>query len=187
MKYVFGIVGVIIVLLIIVLAIFFGGRNSTEQTAVDKVILSEQTDGNTAVKLTTQGRLVGDTERRAIAVTVTSTQRRLDILSGYDESVISSKTFPNTQEAYETFLVALEEAGFTNQRISLIDDERAACPLGRRFIYQLRENGEDVLRSWDTNCRSDNPGTFDGESNLVRTLFERQIPDYRKETSSVRL
>lgn len=191
MKYVLGIVSLIIVLFIVLLLILGrGGDNKSQQQVVTPkdIVLVDQIAAGGSVRMTNQGRLVGDTERRAIAIVVTANERRLEVLSGFDETVVRTESFPNTSAAYETFLIALNGAGFTQDRESTIKDDRAACPLGRRYIYEVRDsNGGDLMRLWGTTCGKSAPGTVDGNESTIRRLFEAQIPDYTKRVRDVTL
>ena len=136
--------------------------------------------------MTEQGRLVGQGDRRAIAIHISQNERRLEILTGYEEKLLSSQTYPNTPAAYETFLRALEQAGFGRERRTLLVDERGACPLGRRHVYELRDKGEELIRLWGTSCGT-REGSFGGNAGVIQQLFQLQIPDYRERTVDVRL
>jgi hypothetical protein len=179
MKYVLVVVGVVMALFILLLVAL--NRGGSPQQALSKpVVLSEQANASTSVRMTMQGRLVGETERRAVAITISDTERRFEILSGFNETVIRTETFSNTAAGYETFLLALGQAGFSKDRESNLPDERGACPLGRRFVYELlHEDNKNTFRTWDTTCNNA-PGTFGGESRVIRNLFQAQIPEYHK-------
>ncbi len=177
MKYVLGIFGVIFVAIIAIVLITRGGGDN--RPAVKPLVVSEEAREGVSAVYTVQGAVVGENQRRAIRVIVNQDERRLEILSGYEEAVERASTFPNTHAAFENFLVALDQAGLDNKRETRIDDERGACPLGRRYIYELREYSQELLRLWNTSC-SGKLGDFDGKSATVRKLFERQIPDYQR-------
>jgi hypothetical protein len=184
MKYVLGIFGVIFVAILAIVLITRGGgkRAPTEKPLV---VAQEAREGVSAV-LTTQGKLVGEDQRRAIRISIDQNERRLEILTGYEEAVERAQTYPNTHAAFEAFLVALDQAGFDSKRKTIIKDERGACPLGKRYIYELKEYSQDLLSLWDTNC-GQQMGTFAGSKLTVRKLFEQQIPDYRKQIRGVDL
>lgn len=173
------VIGIVLTLCILLLIVL--NRGNTPRQAADRpVILSEQANASTSVRMTMQGRLVGETERRAVAITISDSERRLEVLSGFNETVIETKTFSNTAAGYETFLIALGQAGFSKSRETSLSDERGACPMGRRFVYELlHDDDEHTFRTWDTTC-SNGGGTFAGESRTIRNLFEAQIPEYRR-------
>ena len=141
MKYVLGVVGVVLLALIGLILILNRGDGRPRQQGQKELIVSEQTNANTSVRMIQQGELVGEDERREIRITVTESERRLEVRSGYREAVVRSQSYSNTPEAYATFLAALDEAGFSRGKQSEVADLRAACPLGNRFIYQLLVSG----------------------------------------------
>lgn len=185
MKYILGALGVIFVVILAVVLIMRGGGDN-RSTVEPRLVVSEQAREGISAVLTTQGEVVGEDQRRAIRIVVNQDERRLEILSGYGEAVERASTFANTHAAFETFLVALDQAGFDAKRETAIDDERGACPLGRRYIYELKEHSQELVRLWNTSCGK-RLGTFDGNSTTIRRLFEQQIPDYRKAVRGVEL
>lgn len=176
MKFVLGILGVIFVAIVLIVLLVRGGGGNRP---IDKpLVVSEEAREGVSAVLTTQGHVVGQNQRQAIRIIVNQNERRLEILSGYEEAVERSSTFSNTHAGFETFLVALEQAGFDQKRPTAIEDERGACPLGYRYIYELREHSQELLRSWNSTCGSQ--GDFAGRGSTVRRLFEKQIPDYNR-------
>lgn len=184
MKYVLGIFGVIFVAIIAIVLITHGGGD--KRPVVKPLVVSEEAREGVSAVYTVQGAVVGENQRRAIRIIVNQDERRLEILSGYGEAVERSNTFSNTNAGFENFLVALDQAGYNTKRPTRIDDERGACPLGRRYIYELREYSQEMLRLWNTSCGG-KLGNFNGRSTTVRRLFERQIPNYQKLVSGVDL
>ena len=184
MRYVLGVLGIILVILLAVSLIF---RGDSKDQAKDKTVvqLVDYAKKNSSVSLTTYGKLVGEQERRAIRVTATPSERRLEVLQGYDESVISSKTYENTQDAYANFLSALAKYGFEKSRKSTITDPRGVCPTGNRYTFDLTDGGTSKSNLWSNSC--DKTGTFAGNSATVRELFRLQIPEYTKQTQTIRL
>jgi hypothetical protein len=137
------------------------------------------------VSFTVQGKLVGEEERRAVRIIVTPSERTIEILQGYDETVIKTQTFSNKQSAFDTFLRALDNAGFDVYDKEINIDERGACPNGKRYIYTADFNDNSKLRSWSASCSK--TGSFQGDNGIVRLLFENQIPEYPKFISGTRL
>lgn len=189
MKYILGVFGVIVLLLLIVILIFRSGPSepvSDVQTGKQQVSLAEYESKPATVSMVVRGQIVADETRRAIRITVTQQERAIEILEGYDEAVVSRQTFPNNTDAYKVFLSALNSAGFTRERETLIKDERGTCPFGRRYVYKLQDGSEQVFRAWSTSCRRED-GSFGGNASTVRRLFEKQIPDYQTAIRGVRL
>lgn len=128
------------------------------------------------VSYTIQGKLVGEEERRAVRITITQTERKAEILQGYDEAVIKTQVAANKQSAYDTFLRALVTAGFNNSNKNVNSDERGSCPNGRRFIYTANFSDQTKYRSWGASCSK--AGSFLGNKEIIRSLFENQIPEF---------
>lgn len=185
--------------LIIIAIIFFGGiflilnRNSSSNKTNNQDNTKTATqakqfsDNATEVKYTIYGKVVGDENRRAIRITVNDTERKLEILQGYDERVIDSRTFSNNSSAFKDFLLALQGANFSVHDTSIKTDDRTICPLGKRYVYEADYyDGTDSLRSWTTSCTSKGV-TFKGARGTVDSLFRGQITDFDKLTRQVQL
>lgn len=141
---------------------------------------------NSSVVWTMQGHIVGDDQYNEVRITVNSNERVIDILNGYDHTVVKTERFSNNSEAYKTFLKALDNLGFGLQRKVLVSDDRGVCPLGNRYIYELNYGPQQTLRSWSDSCKV-TEGTFAGVANTVITLFKNQITDYNKFVLDTRL
>lgn len=185
MKYVIGVIAVVFVMFIALLAVFSRGDDGGQQ-GDRSIVLTEYTDTGSRVEYTVYGPIVAQEERRAIRISVSQAERFVEVLEGYEERVISRESFNNSPSAYREFLAALERAGYTREVADAPEDRSGYCPLGKRYTYELFDDGSDVLDTWSTSC-SKKHGSFGGERNLVRRLFQRQIPDYRTITREVRL
>lgn len=187
MKYILGVIGLFLVTMVTIILITRGRGTAPQQEGRPQVKVSQHANDGTSAALTTQGKLVGESERRAIRVKITQEERRLEILTGYEEAVEQAHVYPNTKEAYETFLIALDRVGFTRERqVVRVTDERGVCPLGRSYIYEFKEFSQQIVRLWSTSCGAET-GTFGGNSSTIRRLFEGQIPEYRKRIRGVKL
>ncbi len=189
MKYILGVFGVIVLLLLIVILIVRSGPSTpapNAQTGKIQVNLGEYESKPATVSLTTRGEVTADETRRAIRITVTQQERAIEVLEGYEETVVSRQTFPNNSDAYKVFLSALSAGGFTREQDTEFKDERGVCPFGKRHVYRLQDGSEQVFRAWSTSCRR-SQGSFGGNSNTVIRLFEQQIPDYRTVVRGIRL
>lgn len=183
MKYVFGILAVLLVGLMAVLLVFGGGNDQAVSQTKPPTLLDHAT--TSVVQYTTYGKLVGENQRRAIRISVSPLERKVEVLAGYDESVVATQTYANTQAAYDNFLVALEGQGYTKSRSSSITDPRGVCTEGKRFEYRVVNNGTDITKLWSNSC--DKLGTFAGSPTKVQTLFQAQIPEYNTVVKDVRL
>ena len=184
MRYLLAVFGVMVVLFIVIMVFFRGDDTAPVQNNVKVLKLTDYADKNSTVSLTTIGRMVGEENRRAIRVTVTPNERKLELLTGYEETVGSSQTFSNTPDAYTNFLSALNALGFTTARKNTADP-RGVCPTGNRYVYDLSQDGSHVSNLWQVSC--DNSGTFAGRGATTRQLFQQQIPEYNKLVQSVKL
>jgi hypothetical protein len=182
---IFLVICFVLFLFIFGLSKLFGGKpkpapSPTPPAPVVKS-LPEYSDTYAEVSFTTDGHINGDDKHRAIKITVDKFQRKVDILGGYDYNVIEEHTQPNTETAYNVFLTALNNEGFTLKRAKSKSpaSEKGQCPLGTRKIYELNDSGDSLSRLWSSSCGL-TVGTFGGSSGAVQTLFQDQITDYNK-------
>ncbi|GAC1387876.1 MAG: hypothetical protein NVS1B7_2260 [Candidatus Saccharimonadales bacterium] len=184
MKYALGVLAVIVVAFIAIILVTTrstdtgNNANSAKKPAASINILDAD-NGSSAVKVTTQGHLIGEEQRRSVRITVSQSQRTVEILSGYEENITKSEVIANTPAAYSTFLRALNNANFVKSRKVLVDDERGTCPIGNRYVYELVKANTNIRRLWSNSCAS-SEGSFAGNGPLIRELFQKQIPDYSK-------
>lgn len=187
MKVFVGFFGFLMFVLIgLILLLNRGPSSNSTTSAPTQVKLVSFANQSSIVSHTTHGRLVGDTERRSVRVSVTPTERRIEILSGYDQNVIKSQSYPNTVKGYETFLSALDLAGFAKTKKTSLVDEKGVCPAGNQYLYTVEAAGATPVRTWSTSCSS-SEGNFAGNAATIRQLFRDQIPDYSKQLDDVRL
>lgn len=182
-----GFLAVIIILIVGIVFLFTrdSGRDNN-LPAEQRVDTTEYISEPSVVTYITEGRLNAEEEHRSIRISISRNVRSLDVLGGYNGTILRTNSFPNTQSAYDEFMHALDKAGFTRKQKAVYSSEKGVCPLGRRYIYRLDGLGEEVSRLWSTSC-SNKEGSFAGNASLIRQLFENQIPEYYKLTSDVSL
>lgn len=183
---VFGIVTLIVVTIILLLSLSPNAGNSNQPSRVGAVNVNDYINGTSAVAYTTQGRLVGGDQRRTIVITVSQTQRRAEVLAGYEGQVVRQTVQPNTPAGYNDFMRALQNAGFTRKRVTAQKNFEGTCPLGNIFLYDLADQTKLVSRLWNTSCNA-KEGTFAGNGGLIRQVFQNQITDYSKFVQGVSL
>jgi hypothetical protein len=168
-----------IVFIVIMFKLFTGHAPAPVNTAVLKP-LPAYAGSDATVSFTTDGIVNGDELHRSIRITVSNTQRSVDVLQGYNPQVIQSKSFENNQEAYDVFLRAIGNSGFLlkSKNTKAVTDERGLCPLGFRYILDLNQDGSDLSRLWGSSC-GPSIGNAAGAIPTIRQLFEDQIPDYQ--------
>ncbi len=189
MRYGLAII-IVAFLAVVTVAVVVGGNDSGSGSSSAKVtkVVNYENDDDAAVSWTQQGRLVGEDQRQAIRVTITRNKRQVEVLSGYPERVERSTEFANSPEGFSAFTRALDNAGFGKERTVIQPDERGVCPTGNRFIYEVKDAGQQIMRTWSDSCNTAN-GTFGGGRTAAQIggLFKSQITDYSKFISGVRL
>lgn len=188
----YGLAVLVVAFVAIVGAVVLVGRmdSGSGGTPARSTSLAEFDAKDSAIITWTQaGRLVGEEQYKAVRVTITRTQRRVEILADYAGRVERSQEFPNSPEAFAAFTRALDNAKFGQERNVSQPDERGVCPLGSRFIYRLTDGGQEIMRTWSTSCSAAD-GPFGGraaDTTLIARLFKAQITDYNRFTSGVKL
>ncbi len=165
-----------IILIIVLIVRGFSSTGKQTETTKQAELTAYATTTSTA-SLTMDGPVVADIDHRTIKIFVRSSDVSVDVIRGYEGTVIDHATFPNNPNSYDIFLRALEGQGFaqgdTNKELA---DERGTCPSGLRYIYSLTDGAQDVFRFWSTSCTS-SQGTFKGNASSVQNLFRMQIPN----------
>ena len=163
--------------------------NETEVVAVEdqRLVLGEQNNSGSVVEFTMRGKTVAAENHRQIRFTISQSQRRVEIISGYDGKVIDTMRLPNTANAYQEFLYAIEEEGFMTEKSEpTITDRNGVCGKGKQYHYKVKVNGQTRSDLWSASC-SRKQGTFGGDRTDIRRLFERQFPEYSDFTRGVKL
>jgi hypothetical protein len=175
-----------IIFLAILLNLFTGGKKPTPVNPVKP--LPEYAATDATVSFTIDGIVNGDELHRAIRITISSNQRTMDVLQGYNPSVIQSKSFVNNQEAYDVFLRAMANSGFLVKikNSKAPTDERGLCPLGFRYILDLNQDGDDLSRLWASSCGR-SVGNSAAAIPTISQLFQDQIPNYPNLVGQVNL
>jgi hypothetical protein len=180
MRYFLGFlaaIGLIVLVFILVLRGFSGGG----KPPVNKAVLSDYTSTETVMQLTLDGPVNADQNHERVRITIGRTINTIEIMKGYENKVVDSRIYPNNEEAYGNFLRSLQLLGYTKGNADpKFADERGACPLGQRYVYEIVSGDASVQRFWNTSCNGG--GTFTGAANNIRTLFKQQIPDYSQLT-----
>jgi len=183
MRYFFGFlaaVGLIVVVFILILK-GFGGHG----TPKNQINLLDYANTQTEVQMTVDGPINASQDHRGYQITVGRDTASIQTTTGYQGSVIQAQTYANNATAYANFLRALQLLNFTKGNPDPAKaDERGACPSGRRYVFEIVTADQDSERYWSTSCGG---GTFQGNTALVRQLFNKQIPDYERIVSKIQL
>ncbi|HSX34197.1 MAG TPA: hypothetical protein VLF62_00960 [Candidatus Saccharimonadales bacterium] len=183
MKYFIGFIGVVaLIILVFVLIVrgFSGGGSKNDKPQTD---LSDYTNTSTVMRFTTEGPVTANQNYDEIRITVGRDASTVEVVNGYQGNVVKAKTYPNNSDAYGNFLRSLQLLNFTKGNPDpKLADERGYCPTGNRYVYEIVSGNADVQRFWIGTC---GVGTFKGNSQVIRSLFRSQIPDYATFTSDV--
>ncbi len=186
MRYIVGLllgIGLIVLTFILIFRAFSGGDDTPQAPAIS---LPSYANTNAVMRFTIDGAIVSQQNHSRIRITVSKDTVLYEQIQGYEGTLVQSKTYPTNTQAYGTFLRALDLAGYENGNKEVDDDERGYCPNGRRYIYEALDGSDTILRWWSTSCSNDQ-GSFLGGSSTVRTLFQKQVPDYNDLTRTVKL
>ncbi len=176
-------VGIIVLIIILIVRSLVSGPSSNPVAQND---LTSYAGTSTTVQYTIDSPVTSAQTHHDIFISIGNYQAALTVTEGYDGSVVRTQSYPMSTSSYATFLRALKYNGFDQGDNSTSNaDERGQCALGDRFIYQVIDSsGNDIQRYWSTTCGT---GTFHGSASTIRTLFQKQIPDYNKLTSDIPL
>ncbi|HET8709516.1 MAG TPA: hypothetical protein VFL85_04530 [Candidatus Saccharimonadales bacterium] len=185
MRYVIGFIGVIAILVLIIVLIvrgLGGGGGGSKQ-----IDLADYETATSQVIYTIEGPVSATQTHDEVRISVDQSEATIDIIKGYEDDVTHSKTYPMNPSSYTSFLLSLKHAGYTNGNSDpAVKDERGYCPTEDRYVYELKDNGEEVQRFWNTSCDY-GLGTFNGKSSLIEDLFRAQVPDYDTLTQGLNL
>lgn len=176
-RYLIGFGLIIVFLFIIIFMIARGGGGNNKVPETQRTLSSYANDNAATVTETIVGPIVADQEHSQVRISVTNQAATVEVLQGFNGTVVSSRSYNNNTASYREFLEALDRAGFTkgNTDKELANDQ-GFCPTGNRFIYTLTDGSTNVQRFWATSCGGTK--TYRGSLGLTQTLFQRQIPDY---------
>lgn len=175
------------VIILLIFGIVLINRNGSGTTnTIGGINLAElANEPGTAAQSYIEGPIVAASQHSAIRMTVNARTAKIEVISGYENNVVNSKTYDNNQEAFTQFLDALGRAGYTKERRMSNPNADAVCPTGNRTHYRvLTTDAEQRQNSWTASCTS---GTFGGNVGLTSRLFRAQFPDYNQITSGLNL
>lgn len=181
-----------IIVIILVVALLVGGLVS-----VGRIILggqtgptASQTSGNNfhselldtsairSVRLTVRGPIVADENYQTYQITVSSTTRNYTLNDGYNGSVATTKTYSNSQVAYEQFVYALDKSNASTVNSSgSSQDLRGACATGNTFRFEVLDGDKVDQTVWTSTCTGSR-GTMTASPALMQRLFDAQVPNF---------
>jgi len=189
MKYYFIFVAVIFFLFFTV-KLIFGRKTPTTRTAnvVAVKTLPDYASTDADVVMTIDMPVIGHEEHNAVQITINREERTVDLLQGYQGLVIKTESFDNDQASFDVFLRAINSQGFVLEQKSIYKNDRDVCPTGSHYYYDLKntgtENGDKHL--WAVSCGI--IGTSASQRGpTIRSLFQKQIPNYQKFLSDAKV
>jgi hypothetical protein len=181
MRYIIGLllgIGLIVLLFVLI----FRGGGSTPKTLQKPLVSYANT--STDVSYTDDYPVNIDQQHNVVVTTVGRDKINVQVMQGYQGTVIKNQEYPNNPTAYANFLRALDLNGFSQGDPSpALRDDRGQCALGHRYIYMISDGSNTIQRYWATSCG--NIGSSKAHSSTIRELFRRQAPDYNKLTTGL--
>ncbi len=184
MRYIIGLllgIGLIVLTFILIFRAFSGGSDTPKNLPAP---LSDYSTTQTLMRYTIDGPEISEQKHARIRISVSKDQVLYEQIQGYEGKLVNSKAYPNNTQAYATFLRALDLAGYATGNAKISTDERGHCPTGQRLLYEILDGSQTTQRWWSTSCGA-SQGSFLGKADVIRTLFQRQIPDYGTLTNKV--
>lgn len=179
MRYFVGFLITLGLLILLLIMLFSGGGDDKAKVPQTKRTLPDLAATTAEMRLTTDGPVNADQLHQKSRISVDRNNVTFEQIKGYGGDVTSMQKFANTREAFSTFLLALNHAGFTKGNPDkALRDERGYCALGSRYIFEVVENGKTLQRFWSTSCGK--PKTYLGNVGLTINLFRAQVPDYNQ-------
>lgn len=181
MRYLIGLVIFILLIIFLIIKLLSGGGSKPNLPPS----LATYANTSTTVRYIIDNPVQAPQNHKDIVIEVGSSSTDIKITQGYDGEVVKEQSFPMTDAAYTAFLLALQHsAGYTlGDNDPKLKDERGYCATGNRYSYDIVSGDGDRLQHyWSTSCKEK---TFKGLPDVVRNLFEAQIPNFDDYTSDV--
>ena len=179
LRYLIGFIITIGLVILLIVLLFSGGGGTTKKVPTSGKALDSYASTDAEVRLTIDGPINAEQNHRQAQITVGRNSAVLNVIQGYNGTVVNQQNFANTEAGYSAFLHALELVGFTRGDTSNsgLKTEAGHCPLGRRYIFEIIQGGKAIERFWATSCNG--PHTYLGNVLTTIELFQVQIPTYQ--------
>jgi len=185
MRYFLGFL-ITIGLLALVIILVFKGLNSSSPTGPQPKPLSSYSNTYAVAGLLISGPIVADQNFYQVQINISQFSSQVNIIKGYQETVIKTETFGNNPSSYSAFLSAIQGSGFNlGNNNYKYKTPSGFCSFGSSYTYTLTNGNNSILNYWATSCG--NQGDFKGVPGAVNQLFESQIPDFSSFTSGTSL
>ncbi len=129
------------------------------------------------IRLTAEGPIVANEQYVSLKLVANPGQRTFTTYSTYTNQVLNSQTLANNSDAFNAFLDAELNAGFTKAvKGQTSSSPDSSCPQGTRYIYEaVNSDGTTLSSLWTSTC-GDSNANFGGDSGQVNQLFKLQFP-----------
>ncbi|MBP9668110.1 hypothetical protein KBD87_04920 [Candidatus Saccharibacteria bacterium] len=162
-------IGLLVVAFLLIKNIF----TTSTVPPTSEIKLTSYARSGTSAQYFVDGPIVANQSHRAMRISIDAETSKIELIDGYNNTVIRQDVFPNTVESYRAFLAGLETLGFDNGIKDSKSTEAGKCPLRKRYVYSMTNGSSQVFRYWSTSCGK---GTSGAQVASVQTLFRRQIP-----------
>jgi hypothetical protein len=167
-----GLVAIGLIVLVIVLIVkAIAGPAAAPSSQID--ITNYTNTPNASVTLLVDGPTSVDQDHRQMKIMVSGTQNEIDILQGYQGTVMTTQTYSNNTTAFGVFLQTLKLMNFSKGKFSTANYQ-GYCPMGDRYIFTFSNGENNLFTYWATSCGGQ--GTFEGNLSQVLAQFTQQIP-----------
>ena len=167
-------------LIILALVLFFSNNPKTNPAQLQQEIsrFSAYSKTNAVATLDINGPIVSPSNHNEAKISVSSTEINLQVMQGYDDSVIVNQTFPNSQNSFDAFLRALYINGFDSApKTNSLSSPIGLCSLGDTYVFRFNRDNTKIVNAWITNCYGD-VYTYRGNFQNTLSLFQKQVPNY---------
>lgn len=183
MRYFIGIL--VAILLLILLIIMLVSGNTPKKAVTSFKTLPSYATTDAVASMSIAGPINAESVHASIAISVSRTEVVYQQFQGYDNTVVRTQKFTNTEASYDAFLRAIDLAGFTKgNSAKALSNEQGVCALGQRYVFALNQGDTQLQRFWSTSCGT---RTYGGSTGTTITLFQAQVPGYGTLTQNVRL
>lgn len=175
MRYLIGLLLFIFLVIFVIIRLLSGGGGEEKKLPTS---LASYADTSTVVRWIQNNPTQASETHRQVTIEVGQDVAALTVTKGYEGEILKTQSFPMNTSAYADFLLSLQRSGGFNLGNSDKDlaDGRGYCATGMSYSYDIIDgSGDEIQHFWSASCTK---GTFKGKPDIVRDLFQMQIPNY---------
>jgi len=176
MRYFLGFLIALGLLALVIILVVKGFSHNTT-TGPQPKPLSSYSSTYAVAGLLISGPILADQDFNQIQINISQFSSQVNIIKGYQGTVVNTETIGNNQSSYSAFLSALQGIGF-NLGVNNYKYKTPAgfCAFGESYTYTLTNGNDSIINYWTTSCGGQ--GNFKGIAGAVNQLFESQIPNF---------